>query len=70
MALALRTGPGLGQHEARWARVELATARDDPRCAAWAAEVIRAADASGATAYVRRLTELAKHAITGRAPKR
>jgi tetratricopeptide (TPR) repeat protein len=58
VTLALRTGPGLGQHEARWARVELAAARGDPRCADWASEALRAAEESGATAVVRRLREL------------
>ncbi|MDD7939823.1 BTAD domain-containing putative transcriptional regulator [Actinomycetospora lutea] len=57
--LALRTGPRLGQHEARWARIELAAARGDPRCAAWAADTARAAEECGATAMARRIGELA-----------
>ncbi|PVZ11764.1 ATP-binding protein [Actinomycetospora cinnamomea] len=55
---ALGTGPGLGRHEARWARVELAAARGDPRCARWAIEARRAAEDAGATAIVPRLVEL------------
>ena len=62
---ALRTGPGLGRHEARWARVELAAAHGDPRCAAWATDAMRAAEDAGAHAVLRRLGELARQPVDG-----
>jgi DNA-binding SARP family transcriptional activator len=48
---ALRMGPALGQHEARWAGAALAAARDAPEAPALVREAMRAAAAAGAFSY-------------------
>jgi DNA-binding SARP family transcriptional activator len=55
---ALRTGPALGQYEARLAQVELAVAVSDPGWARMAARALQRANAGGSLAHSRRLQHI------------
>jgi tetratricopeptide (TPR) repeat protein len=55
---ALSTGPGIGQYEARLARVEVAVARCEPEAQSLAEGARRRAEAGGVMAHLPRLTDI------------
>lgn len=59
VARALADGPGLGQHEARWAQAELACALTDDATPTLVRAAVEAATAGGALLHLPRLAELA-----------